>query len=231
MVHINGRIGSMSYNINKENDIAFREGLEHIQRHYPFYNKETLTDEYSNNKYSIQMIENSVGKLIDMSEILKIVIFDCLIGNSDRHHSNWGVIPYIEENNEEKSLRLKLCPLYDNGSSLCAYEDENNLEVFFKDKMKFEALVNTKSKSAIGWENERPIRHFELLEKIKNNSYDITIQYIRKIKEDINEQSIENVLNEFDNSIISEDMKKLLKMYILERRKRMIEIYDLKDEV
>ena len=221
----------MSYNINKENDIAFREGLEHIQRHYPFYNKETLTDEYSNNKYSIQMIENSVGKLIDMSEILKIVIFDCLIGNSDRHHSNWGVIPYIEENNEEKSLRLKLCPLYDNGSSLCAYEDENNLEVFFRDKMKFEALVNTKSKSAIGWENERPIRHFELLEKIKNNSYYITIQYIRKIKEDINEQSIENVLNEFDNSIISEDMKKLLKMYILERRKRMIEIYDLKDEV
>ena len=29
--------------------------------------------------------------------------------------------------------------------------------------MKFEALVNTKSKSAIGWENERPIKHFDLL--------------------------------------------------------------------
>ena len=97
--------------------------------------------------------------------------------------------------------------------------------------MKFEALVNTKSKSAIGWENERPIRHFELLRKIKDTSYSLTIQYIEKIKSNINENSIDIILNEFDNTIISEDMKKLLKMYILERRKRMLEIYDLKDEV
>ena len=62
-----------------------------------------------------------------------------------------------------------ICPLYDNGSSLCAYEDNNDLDIFFKDKMKFEALVNTKSKSAIGWENERPIRHFELLSRLKEN--------------------------------------------------------------
>ena len=97
--------------------------------------------------------------------------------------------------------------------------------------MKFEALVNTKSKSAIGWESERPIRHFELLQKLKDTSYSLTIQYIEKIKSNINENSIDIILNEFDNTIISKDMKKLLKMYILERRKRMLEIYDLKDEV
>ncbi len=97
--------------------------------------------------------------------------------------------------------------------------------------MKFEALVNTKSKSAIGWENERPIKHFDLLKKLKDNEYTLTIQYIEKIKNDINEESIEKILNEFDNDIISANMKKLLKMYILERRSRMLEIYDLKDEV
>ena len=36
--------------------------------------KETLTDEYNNNKYSLQMIENSVGKLLDISEILKLIV-------------------------------------------------------------------------------------------------------------------------------------------------------------
>ena len=129
MVHINGRIGSMSYNINQTGNISFREGLEHIQARYPFYDKETLTDEYSNKKYSLQMIEDSVGELLDISEILKIMIFDCLIGNSDRHHSNWGVSPYIKNSNGERYLRLKLCPLYDNGSSLCAYENENDIEI------------------------------------------------------------------------------------------------------
>ena len=177
-----GRVGSMSYNINKNNNINFREGIEHIQAHYPFYNKETLTDEYNKEKYSLQMIEKSVGKLLDISEILKVIVFDCLIGNTDRHHSNWGVIPYIEKIDEIKYLRLRLCPLYDNGSSLCAYEDNNNLEMFFKDKMKFEALVNTKSKSAIGWENERPIRHFKLLKNIRDNAYAQTIEYIEKLK-------------------------------------------------
>ena len=159
-----------------------------------------------------------------------------MIGNSDRHHSNWailakGTVYKTPEDMLDIFFNYNMCPLYDNGSSLCAYEDNNNLEIFFKDKMKFEALVNTKSKSAIGWENERPIRHFELLKKIKDNAYELTVQYIEKIKTNINEENIDKILNEFDNNIISIDMKKLLKMYLLERRKRMLEIYDLKDEV
>ena len=81
--------------------------------------------------------------------------------------------------------------------------------------MKFEALVNTKSKSAIGWDNKIPIRQFELLEKIKENYYNDTIEYIKIIEEN------------FDSKIINNDMKKLLKMYLLERRKRMLKIYNL----
>ena len=69
------------------------------------------------------------------------------------------------------------------------------------------------------------------MKKIKDNAYELTVQYIEKIKTNINEENIDKILNEFDNNIISIDMKKLLKMYLLERRKRMLEIYDLKDEV
>lgn len=230
----------MSYNLvdysSEDNYTNLLEGIVFIENQYPYYDKDKLEDTYSNSKYSIQMIQNSLNGILEMDKFYKIVIFDILIGNSDRHHSNWailakGTVYKTPEDILDIFFNYNMCPLYDNGSSLCAYEDNNNLEIFFKDKMKFEALVNTKSKSAIGWENERPIRHFELLKKIKDNAYELTVQYIEKIKTNINEENIDKILNEFDNNIISIDMKKLLKMYLLERRKRMLEIYDLKDEV
>ena len=230
----------MSYNLvdysSEDNYTNLLEGIVFIENQYPYYDKDKLEDTYSNSKYSIQMIQNSLNGILEMDKFYKIVIFDILIGNSDRHHSNWailakGTVYKTPEDMLDIFFNYNMCPLYDNGSSLCAYEDNNNLEIFFKDKMKFEGLVNTKSKSAIGWENERPIRHFELLKKIKDNAYELTVQYIEKIKTNINEENIDKILNEFDNNIISIDMKKLLKMYLLERRKRMLEIYDLKDEV
>ena len=229
----------MSYNLVDsnvgDNFTNLLEGIVFIENHYPYYDKDKLEDTYSNSKYSIQMIQNSLNGILEIDEFYKIVIFDILIGNSDRHHSNWailvrGIVYKTPEDMFDVFFNYSMSPLYDNGSSLCAYEDNNNLEIFFKDKMKFEALVNTKSKSAIGWEDESPIRHFELLKKIKNNAYDSTIQYIEKIKTNINEEKIDKILSEFNN-IISIDMKKLLKMYILERRKRILRIYDLKDEV
>ena len=230
----------MSYNLvdysSEDNYTNLLEGIVFIENQYPYYDKDKLEDTYSNSKYSIQMIQNSLNGILEMDKFYKIVIFDILIGNSDRHHSNWailakGTVYKTPEDMLDIFFNYNMCPLYDNGSSLCAYEDNNNLEIFFKDKMKFESLVNTKSKSAIGWENERPIRHFELLKKIKDNAYELTVQYIEKIKTNINEENIDKILKEFDNNIISIDMKKLLKMYLLERRKRMLEIYDLKDEV
>lgn len=229
----------MSYNLvdsnSEDNYTNLLEGIVFIENQYPYYDKDKLEDTYSNSKYSIQMIQNSLNGILEIDEFYKIVIFDILIGNSDRHHSNWailskGTVYTTPENTLDISFNYDICPLYDNGSSLCAYEDNNNLEIFFKDKMKFEALVNTKSKSAIGWENERPIRHFELLKKIKENAYEKTVQYIENIKTNINEENIDKILSEFDNNIISIDMKKLLKMYLLERRKRMLKIYNLKDE-
>lgn len=226
----------MSYNILEDSSSNLIECLAFIQNNYPYYIKDKLEDSYSNLKYSVQMLQKSLNGIININELYKIIIFDILIGNSDRHHSNIAIIAKgtIYKTQEEMldiSFNYKLSPLYDNGSSLCSYEDNNNLEIFFKDKMKFEALVNTKSKSAIGWENQRPIRHFELLQKIKEYAYDMTINYIEKIKDNINEQNICKILNEFDNEIISEDMKKLIKVYILERKKRMLEIYKLKEEV
>lgn len=220
----------MSYNIiDNRISALLTEGVELIQAKYLYYNKDKLIDENSNKKYSVQMIEDSLNIKGEMNEILKMIIFDCLIGNSDRHHSNWAEINTVEQKDKYFICQWFISPLYDNGSSLCSYVNEEDIDLILKDNMRFEALINTKSKSTIGWNDERPIKHFDLLVKIKENYFDDTKECIRIIKENINENNIEKLLNEFSDNIISVSMKKLLKKFIIERRNRMLKIYDMKE--
>lgn len=220
-----GRIGSMSYNILKKGG-EFVEGINYIQTKYPYYQKEQLLDEYSGEKYTVQMIKNSLSD--DMSivgHIFDMIIFDALIGNSDRHHSNWGIL--FEYNYNSLCLNYRLAPLYDNGSSLCSYINEDDIENILVDKLRFESIINTKSKSTIGWNERRPIRHFELIQFIKENYYNETIDIIKRIEFKMNEENINKILSMFDNAIISPNMKQLIRIYILERKNRILDIYNL----
>ena len=207
----------MSYNI-LDDITSLTEGVAFILGKYPYYNKDKLLDEYSGDKYSIQMIEKSIPESIEMKKILQMVIFDCLIGNSDRHHSNWGKIDSWDYKEPYFIFHCDIAPLYDNGSSLCSYINESDIGIIL-------------SKSTIGWESTRPIRHFELITNIRNTYYDDTIDFVENIKEKVNEESIEDILCNFNNNIISEKMKNLLKKFIIDRKNRIINIYNLNSGV
>ena len=224
----------MSYSF-LSNTTSLVEGVEFILGKYPYYDKDTLIDKYSSMPYSFQMIVESMKPILGISTIAKILLFDALIGNSDRHHSNWGITETKGFLSVEKGVfpvnAMTLSPLYDNGSSLCSYINESDIETILKDKIRYESIINTKSKSAIGWNNLRPIRHFELIKNLRNEYYDETVNFIINIKKNITEQSIDTILSNFHDNIISSQMKKLLKKFIIDRRNRIIEIYNLDGEV
>ena len=224
----------MSYSF-LSNTTSLVEGVEFILGKYPYYDKDTLIDKYSGMPYSFQMIVESMKPILGISTIAKILLFDALIGNSDRHHSNWGITETKGFLSVEKGVfpvnAMTLSPLYDNGSSLCSYINESDIETILKDKIRYESIINTKSKSAIGWNNLRPIRHFELIKNLRNEYYDETVNFVINIKKNITEQSIDTILSNFHDNIISSQMKKLLKKFIIDRRNRIIEIYNLDSEV
>lgn len=224
----------MSYSF-LSNITSLVEGVEFILGKYPYYDKDTLVDKYSGMPYSFQMIVESMKPILGISTISKILLFDALIGNSDRHHSNWGITETKGFLSVEKGVfpvnAMTLSPLYDNGSSLCSYINESDIETILKDKIRYESIINTKSKSAIGWNNIRPIRHFELIKNLRNEYYDETVNFVINIKKNITEQSIDTILSNFDDNIISSQMKKLLKKFIIDRRNRIIDIYNLDGEV
>ena len=224
----------MSYSF-LSNTTSLVEGVEFILGKYPYYDKDTLVDKYSGMPYSFQMIVESMKPILGINTISKILLFDALIGNSDRHHSNWGITETKGFLSVEKGVfpvnAMTLSPLYDNGSSLCSYINESDIETILKDKIRYESIINTKSKSAIGWNNIRPIRHFELIKNLRDEYYEETVNLVINIKENITEQSIDTILSHFDDNIISSQMKKLLKKFIIDRRNRIIEIYNLGGEV
>ena len=46
------------------------------------------------------------------------LVFDALVGNTDRHHQNWGVILEMRRDGKEPAFSFKLAPTFDHASSL-----------------------------------------------------------------------------------------------------------------
>lgn len=214
----NGRIGSMSYMLLKE-DEELIEGIQYIANIYKEYDQEKFIDYGTGESYSINMILNSIKGTELEDRFLIIPIFDALIGNSDSHHSNWGIV----KNNVSANIRIS--PLYDNGSSLCCLIADKDVENFLRDKMKFESLIYGKSKSMIRWQGNKRIRHFQLVKHIKENYYDETIEFIEGIKENLTPSKLQEMIYAYSDNIISASIKELLYAFLIERRKRIIEIY------
>ena len=112
----------------------------------------------------------------------RALLFDALIGNTDRHQDNWGII--FKRLNSDKQLEvatMRLAPLFDNGTSLgherfcervACWTDEN-----------FDTYVS-KGMHHIRWNlNESPPtrQHFGLLNRVLNEWADfVDVESLRE---------------------------------------------------
>lgn len=219
-----GRIGSMSYQINKSNEYL-SEGINFVTRSFPNYDAERMIDVSTGKHYCLEHIFESTKDFLHhyKEDWIEMLVFDFLIGNSDRHQNNWALLFSPTENfaNNVKIFAVKRCPLYDNGSSLCCYVNDAMLDgCLGRDQNRFRSLVDSKSRAIVRIDGlgGRP-RHSELVKYLLEQCPE-TVSICQKFLHKINAQVIDNILDQYQPEILNPRKNELIRKFL----KRKVEI-------
>lgn len=99
-----------------------------------------------------------------LMEWSKVIVFDALIGNTDRHQDNWGVL--WEGEGDLTNLTSKLSPAFDNGTSLGWEILDRNIFKFDDDNYLEKYLSNGRHHLRWNRDDLKSMPHVDLVKKI-----------------------------------------------------------------
>ncbi|MBF1436561.1 MAG: HipA domain-containing protein [Prevotella micans] len=143
--------------------------------------KQKLTREW----FTLQLVDSAVSSMFlyqkdeIMHELTKLVIFDALVGNNDRHFFNWGVIRSVDG-----SFQPHFSPVYDTARGLFWNYSESKLANIVEVNRNIDSHIRRYCKNSrpkIGWKNEKSLNHFELFDKIYTSEYNITKKEVKDL--------------------------------------------------
>ncbi len=141
---------------------------------------------------------------------IKMLIFDGIVGNNDRHAYNWGVIKSVKVNEP-----MRFAPVYDTARGLYWNISENNvLKVLASvDKNGYNRNIENyilSSRPKIGWDGEGSLNHFELLKRIYSSEMGITKQNFVNLVSENNLKKCLSVVNNDFKELFSENRRELI---------------------
>lgn len=116
-----GRRGCISKNfIARDTGEALIHGNEILAVHVEHYDKAKIMKQSDHTVDNIiaavnRLFSHSLS-LVILTQLAEYMVFDGLIGNTDRHHENWGIRFRLEGGSDAPSLTV--APSYDHASSL-----------------------------------------------------------------------------------------------------------------
>lgn len=89
------KIGCLSKSMILHSENKLTEGISYLTGFNSKYNPEKDKKNYTFQFIKNALVDFELGEYVD--NIIEIIVFDAVIGNSDRHQENWGVIAYYKE--------------------------------------------------------------------------------------------------------------------------------------
>ena len=159
----------------------------------------------SNIKKTLDEIDNSL-----FQGFIRIMVFDALIGEQDRHEENWGIT--------EKNGKYSISPLYDNGDSLLReFKNKDMLKNFQNGERNFDAYIN-RSKTLIYKEDKKKrYKHFELIDFLNKNYHEIVKTEIDNLNK-LADNDIDLIVNRIPSELLTNGQKEYIICYLRKRR-------------
>ena len=151
----------------------------------------------------------------------KVFIFDALIGNTDRHQDNWGILWHGLNPNESTAI---FAPAFDNGTALGHEITEENLPNF-QDPTHVNRYIN-RGRHHFRWSHDDPRRcgHIELITKLAQRHPELRGVMVHSLSFDIDEleADIRDLCN-FDVSVpLSVERSSFVLILVRERQQRLL---------
>lgn len=223
LVYCNGQIRFLSKYFLKKNEILLH-GAEICGDYLNdrVFAKEIAVDKITAREFfTFEFICQALDKIFKSHsfklkvEFVRMLVFDCLIGNNDRHFYNWGIIA-----NTHRKVKMPIfAPLYDSARGLFWNQSDENIKHFYSllnqpNNKKIEKYSKA-SKPRVSFGNNKNANHFELIEyiiKADNRYKEIVIE----LSSESNEKKVlDRFRNDYSHFMISERqelIEKLLKL-------------------
>lgn len=223
----NGKVGCISKNMIKpSNNESLIEGHSVLSRYDSTYDP---SDKGTYNRYTFEFVCNALKAYnaeFFVKDLIRTLIFDAIIGNSDRHQSNWGLIQSIEiveVKPIKKGLKLpfgkakndglqftlnikrKAAPIYDSGCCLGREFGEEQLQQHLDIQSKFDKYIRNGVSELRTGETAKKPSHEELLRFIKsvnNGEWKLFIdEEINRVIQAYNPKEINELILNIDKNL------------------------------
>jgi len=154
-----------------------------------------------------------------MTDFLKLLVFDALIGNNDRHFYNWAVIRSISS--KEKPV---FSPIYDSARGLFWNDSEEKIKAIYNDKTRLDAYIIKYSEGStpkIGWDGISTLNHFDLVEEIKTLPIVMNCKTMNYVCSEETLRMAFNMIERDFSYLLSPERKALIKKCLEYRHQRI----------
>lgn len=171
-----------------------------------------------NNYYTISNIKNVLDSINTslFKGFIKIMLFDALIGEQDRHEENWGIT--------EKKGKSFISPLYDNGDSLLReFKNPVNARKYYDGIKDFNAYINRSQTLIYKEDKKNKYKHFELIKYLYDNFPQDILPEINNLTK-LTDEIIEDLVDKIPNELLTDEHKKYIITYLKKRRDILLNI-------